>query len=42
VSEYQALPALDSSANAIAIESIKLEMEGWERDISATEPNEAQ
>jgi phage tail-like protein len=42
VSEYQAAPALDSSANAIAIESIKLEMEGWERDPSATEPNEAQ
>ncbi len=41
VSDYQASPALDSSANAIAIESIKLEMEGWERDVSVTEPNEA-
>jgi phage tail-like protein len=29
VSEYKALPSLDSSANAIAIESIKLEHEGW-------------
>jgi len=29
VSEYKAVPALDSSANAIAIESIKLEHEGW-------------
>jgi phage tail-like protein len=38
VSEYQALPALDSSANAIAIESIKLEMEYWERDTSVTQP----
>ena len=42
VSEYQALPALDSSANAIAIETMKLEMEGWERDVSATERNESQ
>jgi phage tail-like protein len=42
VSEYQASPALDSSANAIAIETLKLEMEGWERDPGATEPNEAQ
>jgi len=42
VSEYQAVPALDSSANAIAIETIKLEMEGWERDVSAIEPNESQ
>jgi phage tail-like protein len=42
VSDYQALPALDSSANAIAIESIKIEMEGWERDLSLTEPDESQ
>jgi phage tail-like protein len=32
VSEYQALPDLDANANAIAIEHIKLENEGWERD----------
>jgi phage tail-like protein len=31
VSEYQALPDLDAGANAIAIEHIKLENEGWER-----------
>jgi phage tail-like protein len=32
VSEYQALPDLDASANAVAIQTIKLEHEGWERD----------
>jgi phage tail-like protein len=40
VSEYQALPDLDANANAIAIEHIKLENEGWERDASVTEPKE--
>jgi phage tail-like protein len=40
VSEYQAAPALDSSTNAIAIESIKIEMEGWERDQSVTETSD--
>jgi phage tail-like protein len=40
VSEYQALPDLDANANAIAIEHIKLENEGWERDTSVTEPVE--
>jgi phage tail-like protein len=40
VSEYQALPDLDSNANAVAIQSIKLENEGWERDESVTEPAE--
>ena len=34
VSEYQALPDLDAGTNAIAIEHIKLEHEGWERDRS--------
>ena len=38
VSEYQALPDLDAGANAVAIEHIKLENEGWERDKSVTEP----
>jgi phage tail-like protein len=38
VSEYQALPDLDASANAVAIEHIKLENEGWERDTSVVEP----
>lgn len=36
VSEYQALPDLDANANAIAIEHIKIENEGWERDVSFT------
>jgi phage tail-like protein len=40
VSEYQAMPDLDANANAVAIEHIKLENEGWERDISVTEPTE--
>ena len=40
VSEYQALPDLDSNANAVAIQHIKLENEGWERDVSVTEPTE--
>lgn len=40
VSEYQALPDLDAGANAIAIEHIKLENEGWERDTTLTEPTE--
>lgn len=40
VSEYQALPDLDAGGNAIAIEHIKLENEGWERDTSLTEPLE--
>ena len=41
VSEYQALPDLDANANAIAIEHLKLENEGFERDTSVTEPKEA-
>jgi len=41
VSEYQALPELDASANAIAIEHIKLENEGWERDLDIAEPTES-
>lgn len=40
VSEYQALPDLDASANAVAIQHIKLENEGWERDYEVTEPTE--
>jgi len=40
VSEYQALPDLDANANAVAIQHIKLENEGWERDLSVTEPTE--
>lgn len=40
VSEFQALPELDASGNAIAIQSIKLENEGWERDYDVAEPTE--
>jgi phage tail-like protein len=40
VSEYQALPDLDANANAVAIQHIKLENEGWERDQDVTEPQE--
>jgi phage tail-like protein len=40
VSEYQALPDLDANANAVAIEHIKLENEGWVRDTAVTEPAE--
>ena len=40
VSEYQALPDLDANANAVAIQHIKLENEGWERDYAVSEPAE--
>jgi phage tail-like protein len=40
VSEYQSLPDLDANANAVAIQTIKLENEGWERDLEVTEPAE--
>ncbi len=40
VSEYQALPDLDANANAVAIQTIKLENEGWERDYDVVEPAE--
>jgi phage tail-like protein len=40
VSEYQALPDLDAGTNAVAIEHIKLENEGWEHDLSLAEPKE--
>ncbi len=40
VSEYQALPDLDASAHAVAIEHIKLENEGWEIDEAVVEPKE--
>ena len=40
VSEYQALPDLDANANAVAIQHIKLENEGWERDVEVPEPSE--
>jgi phage tail-like protein len=40
VSEYQALPDLDANANAVAIQTIRLENEGWERDLDVAEPAE--
>lgn len=40
VSEFQAVPELDANANAVAIQSIKLENEGWERDSEVPEPQE--
>jgi len=40
VSEYQAMPELDANANAIAIQTLKLENEGWERDYEVVEPSE--
>lgn len=40
VAEYTALPELDASANAVAIQSLVLQNEGWERDYDVTEPTE--
>jgi phage tail-like protein len=40
VSEFQALPDLDASGNAVAIQTLQLQNEGWERDYAITEPSE--
>ena len=40
VSEYQSLPDLDANANAVAIQHLKLEHEGFERDVEVPEPSE--
>src|SRR5437764_10252146 len=40
VSEFQALSDLDANANAVAIQHIKLENEGWIRDNNVKEPKE--
>jgi phage tail-like protein len=40
VSEYQAQADLDANANAVLIQNIKLENEGWERDTEVVEPAE--
>lgn len=40
VSEYNALPELDASANAVAVQSIVLQHEGFERDVDVPEPSE--
>jgi len=41
VSEYTALPEMNSNANALAIESLKMEIEGWEIDPATPEPDES-
>lgn len=41
-SEYVALGDLDANGNAVAIEELKLENEGWERDTNVPEPTEPQ
>jgi len=40
VSDYQAMPDLDASSNAIAIQTITIQNEGWERDADVREPTE--
>jgi phage tail-like protein len=40
VSEFQAQADLDANANAVLIQSLKLENEGWERDTDVVEPKE--
>jgi phage tail-like protein len=40
VSEFTAVPDLDANANAVAIETMKVELEGWERDAETKEPDE--
>jgi len=41
ISDYQAVPDLDAQAmNAVGIQSITLQHEGWERDTSVPEPVE--
>jgi phage tail-like protein len=40
VSEFQMLPELDGNANAVAIQTLKLENEGIEQDYSVGEPTE--
>jgi phage tail-like protein len=42
VSEYQSLPDLDANANAVAIQHIKLENEGWQRDTGLPAPVDSQ
>jgi phage tail-like protein len=40
VSQFQALPDLDAGGTTVAIEQIKMENEGWERDLTLAEPTE--
>ena len=39
-SVFQALPNLDANANAVVIQTLVLENEGWERDYDIPEPAE--
>lgn len=41
VSTYQALPELDANANAVAIEQMVIQNEGWERDVDVVEPTQS-
>jgi phage tail-like protein len=41
VSEFMALPDLDANADAVLLQHIKLENEGWEHDPSVSEPTES-
>ena len=41
VSEFTTMPDLDANSDAVAIESLKIELEGWERDVETKEPDEA-
>lgn len=41
ISEFTAMPDLDANANATAIEHLKVELEGFLRDLDTTEPSEA-
>jgi phage tail-like protein len=40
ISEYQAIPDFDANGSAVAIQSITIQNEGWERDEAVTEPTE--
>ncbi len=41
VSEFQALPDFDAhTTNAVGIQTLKIEHEGWQRDTAITEPTE--
>jgi len=40
VSQFTALPELDANGNAMAIQSIEVQNEGWERDYEVTEPEQ--
>ncbi|MGC6400690.1 phage tail protein [Sphingomonas sp. FW199] len=39
-SEYTAMPDLDANGNAVAIQTLVLQNEGWERDLDVAEPTE--